>query len=448
MDKRMSGYLNNPDNRRLLSNIVGNYIIKGASMVVSLLIMPAYLRFFQSQALLGAWFALTSVVNWALMFDFGIGSGVRNQIVPLLETKDKKGMSELLSSAYISTLIIIISLTICIVPIISHTDWYVLLGVSQHDIDAQTLKATVCILIAGVLLRFASVIVSHVLYAMQRASLPSLMILSSNILVLAYLQCAPAPSGDSSIIALAVFTAVANNIPAVIAMIAVYGKRGLDIHISPRYFNWEKARSVIGLGGAIFCVQLLSAFVFQLKEPLISYFVGASQVVDYQIYYKLIGMVGGLFALALTPIWSAVTKAYFEGKSTRIKRLYRFGLIGVFVFSSGQFLLLYLSPYITDIWLGGEMEVSLRSGLVFCIYNILYMWITLHYNILCGLGRVREIAYSLAVSAVLNIIFAVFLSSAIPSWESIILATSIAVVPCAVLFPRFYSKCVDSLDMV
>ena len=41
--KVLTRYLGDKDNRRLLLNVAGNYLVKGGAMLVSLLEMPAYM---------------------------------------------------------------------------------------------------------------------------------------------------------------------------------------------------------------------------------------------------------------------------------------------------------------------------------------------------------------------------------------------------------------------
>ena len=79
MKNVLTRYLGDKDNRRLLFNVAGNYLVKGAAMLVSLLVMPAYMRYFESQAVLGMWFTLIQLLNWIMLLDFGIGGGLRNK---------------------------------------------------------------------------------------------------------------------------------------------------------------------------------------------------------------------------------------------------------------------------------------------------------------------------------------------------------------------------------
>lgn len=438
--------------KKLALNVLGNYAVKGAAMLLSLLTMPAYMTYFSSKALLGVWFTLLAVLNWVLLFDFGIGSGVRNKIIPLLKSSSNQGdLNRLMTSAYFSIDAIILILAVVSVPIIFSLNWESLLGLSADTVSPWVLSFTVYISLLGVLLRFSSVIVSHVLYAMQKAVLPNVLIVCSNGLLLLYLLIAPAQENlEVSIIALACVTAICNNLPGFIVSAFFYGKRRLNIDFSLRNFSLKCVKSLYSLGGILFYLQILIALVFSAKEIFITAFIGANQVVDYQIYYKLIGMVGGLFALALTPIWSAVAKAENEGDILWIERLYKRAKVIILVFSVGQLVLVPLIPFIIPFWLGeNAISTSYSYSLLFCCYNALYMWVMLHYNLMCGLNRLKTLVVCLTIAAVLNIAFAIMLTSSCSKWIMIIVATTLSIIPCAIALPidfKWYLKHFDALE--
>ena len=122
-----------------------------------------------------------------MLLDFGIGSGIRNKIIEPLQNKDYKRVVELISSTYIFTAILVILLTVISILLVDKINWMAILGVDSTELTSKQLNEIVLVLILGVVFRFFSVIVSQILYALQKAILPSLLILVSNILILFYL---------------------------------------------------------------------------------------------------------------------------------------------------------------------------------------------------------------------------------------------------------------------
>ena len=160
-------YFKDKDNRRLAVNVLGNYAVKGLAMIMSLLIMPAYMKYFKSKAVLGMWFTIIQLLDWIMIFDFGIGGGLRNKIVEPLKNNDKQRVTELISAAFISVGVIVLALIIIQVFFVDCINWYVVLGIDSDEINREVLNSMVHILVVGVCVRFFTVLVSHILYAIQ-----------------------------------------------------------------------------------------------------------------------------------------------------------------------------------------------------------------------------------------------------------------------------------------
>ena len=438
--------LQSRENFCLLINVIGNYMVKGAAMIVSLLIMPAYMNYFSSDVLLGMWFTATALLNWIMMFDFGIGGGVRNEIIAPLENGDKKKIKEILSTAYISVGMIVVILIILQQFVVEKINWYPLLALQSSDITEPTLKLVIHILVIGVCVRFFCVLVCHILYALQNAVAASFLNLMSNVIILVYMLLVEPTGSENDIVSLAWVQAIATNLPSLIAMIVLFTGRLKGSLPSLQFFNGECAKKILGTGGGMFYLQILITFVFGVKEVFISWFVGPAQVVEYQVYYKLIGVVGGLFALALTPIWSAVTKALVQRKINWIKRLYAKGVQIIGMLSACQILLVVLMPWIVKVWLGeNSIKVDLGFSLLFCVYNVLYMLVMMGYQLTCGLGRFRAIVPGLTLAVVLNVVLAYIGCKLYHSWITVIVATTVAVIPCALWVHGDIRKYLDQL---
>lgn len=374
------------------------------------------------------------LLNWIMLLDFGIGGGLRNKIVEPLEKGDKYRVTELISSAYFSVAVIVISLSIVLCFIVKYFDWYLLLGILPEDISNASLVKMVRITIVGVCIRFFTVLVTHLLYAMQRAVMPGLLNLLSNILIMLYLVVAEPRGTEVDIINLAYVNALANNLPALVTTIWLFtfGLKGLWPRISS--ISVRAVKEVLGTGGILFYLQIIIMLLFNVKEIYITWFFSTEDVVVYQVYYKLIGIVGGLYLLALNPVWSAVSKALVENRKNWIKSLYKkeFALIGLFGLL--QLIIVLFMPWIEKIWLGTEtIGVSRNIGLIFCIYNIVYMWMMLNYNFACGMGDTKSISKWLTLASVCNLLLTIWGSNLCENWIVVIIATTIVTIPCVAL---------------
>ena len=92
--------MNSEENKVLIGNITGSFIIKGLSILISYLTIPAYMSFFHNQSILGVWFVLLGLLTWIINFDLGIGNGLRNKVALFLKKKDYDNAKILVSSSY------------------------------------------------------------------------------------------------------------------------------------------------------------------------------------------------------------------------------------------------------------------------------------------------------------------------------------------------------------
>ena len=140
--KMLSSYISNKDNKNLLFNVIGNYLVKGGAMLVSLIVMPAYMQYFESQAVLGMWFTLIQLLNWIMFLDFGIGGGIRNKIIEPLKRCDKSRVTELVSVAYISVAAIVLSLIVLQYFIVGQCEKSVSGGIAFDGYESKNIPGT------------------------------------------------------------------------------------------------------------------------------------------------------------------------------------------------------------------------------------------------------------------------------------------------------------------
>lgn len=421
-------------NNRLAKNIVGNYIMKILAMIVSFFLTPAYMNFFYSNKVLGMWFTLVAILNWIMMFDFGIGAGVRNNLVLALEKKDSLEIAKIIVSGMVANTTIVIFFCIIQHFVVESINWYAVLGIGEEDVSISNLKLIIHILAIGISLRMFASFVSHIYYAMQKAVASSIMAFFSNLLILLYMIIIPSNGSEQDIIGLAIVHAICYNIPVLIAVIDIFCVKLKNVKFRINCLDRRHLQMITGVGVNFFYLQILITLAFGVKEIMITWFAGAGQVVDYNVYQKVIGLAGTLFALALVPIWSEVTERYVQGRIDDILILYKKGAKIIFLIGIGQFILVFLFPIINKIWLGNNaIKVSYVALFIFAIYNLVYMLIMLNYNFLCGMSKIKELSLTLTIMVVLNFLLSYFGSFVWKSWAMVMAASVIASIPALIV---------------
>jgi len=347
----------NENDKVILLNALGAFAVKGGALVVSLLSMPAFMRYFKDEAILGLWFTILSLLSWILTFDLGIGSGLRNRLVAVLAIDDRTAIKKYVSSAYLVIGAISATATGAAIILFRFVNWNVVFNISPQAVPAATLNRVVVIVFAGIMLQMFARLISSVLYAMQKSALNNLLTLIGSVLIYLYVLIVRPADVASGLTAMAIVYVLAINAPSLAATAVIFSRQLKGCQPDVRFYDRHLAKDIMKLGGMFFWIQMTYIVIAASNEYLITWLTGPENVVDYQIYNRLFTLIGTLFYLALTPIWSAVTKAQAEKNFAWIRRLYRRLKSISLLAMAGEFaLILFLQPAI-NVWLGARALV-------------------------------------------------------------------------------------------
>lgn len=355
-------------NKTILYNIAGSFGVRGVALVVSLFTMPVYTHFFVQQESLGIWYTLLAVLNWVLTFDLGLGNGLRNKLPIAIAQKDKRAMKEYISSTYFGTIGVVLIVGIVGVLIIPKLSWTSIINVKSQSISNDVLVECVYILFVGILLQFIFKIITSILFAIQRSAFVNLLSLITSILTLLMIFFARSGSSADNLLTMSIINVLAANIPYLVATILVF-RRSLKGYF-PRVslVTSTRVKEVLNIGITLLILQLVFMIISSTNELLISHLTNPADVVQYQAYNKIFNTVSSLFTLALTPIWSAVTKAAGEKRYSWIKKLNRILLFASAVVFLAEIVLVPFLQGIIDLWLGKKIISQLSQWLRFCLF--------------------------------------------------------------------------------
>ena len=124
------------------------------------------------------------------------------------------------------------------------------------------------------------------------------------------------------------------------------------------------------------------------NEFFITQYTGPEMVVEYQIYNKLFTLGSMLFGLALTPIWSVVSKAIAENDTPWLKSLYRklklLSWFGIFC----EFLIIAVLQFVINIWLAEEaIQVNYLYATIFAVFGASMIYQCMLSSIANGMGK-------------------------------------------------------------
>ena len=290
------------------------------------------------------------------------------------------------------------------------------------------------IVFLGMMLQFFLRLISSVLYALQKSSTNNLIALITSLSQLIFALVAPSRSASENLVMFAIAYVVCVNVPLIVATVIVFAKEIPECTPSIKFVKKDSIKSVIGLGGVFFLCQILFMVLANTNELLITNLVSPDCVVEYQVYYKLYSLGSTFITLALTPMWSAISKAYAENDfvwmNQSYKRLKQLGMFGILC----EFLLIPFTQFLVRIWLGGNaIQVNPLYCVVFAVYGSTLMYQSVLSTIACGLGRLKLQVTCYSIAVVLKIVLVILGVQATHSWIVIVAVNAAVLIPYCVL---------------
>lgn len=428
----------NEDDKILYKNVVGTIGIKGLSIIVSFLTTSMYIAYFGESVTLGVWFTLLSILQWILTFDFGIGNGLRNKLVPCIEKNDSKAIKEYVSSGYISLSILCFIIAIISGIIIPNLDWNSILNISDSVIQDDILKITIVVTVIGLLLQFLFKTITSILYALRKNILANITTLVSSILLCCFLGFGKYLPFDSKtkLICLAFAYTITTLAPLLIVTFIVFSKLLKGYYPSLRYFKLDKAREVISLGGVFFIIQLELLVLTSTDSWFIMYLFSPEDVVSYQIYYKLFSLPTTMFALLSQPLWSSISFAFARGdvqwiKKQEVKAYYVAILASVICIVE-----VLLSSFIIRVWVGASAcEINTSIAFWFGILSVGQLFMYASTSVANGISKLGCQAICNLIAVILKFTLTFTLAKMMNHWVCVVIVETIGTFIIAIAQP-------------
>lgn len=434
--------------KNVIENIVGAFIVKGGSLIISVVLLPLYLKFFQNQEVLGIWYTILSVLNWVVLFDLGLGQGLRNQLPKALANNNKKMAKEYISTTYILMTGIVVVATIAGITLLRNINLYSIFNVDETILNYADLEKSIIIVFIGIMIQIVLKIITSILYAVQKSAVVNMLALFTNVIILCFLYIIPSKDIATNLINMSWINIFAANIPYIICTIWVFSKTKLKgTTPSLKAFSKNYVTNIFNVGLSLLWLQVVFMVVSSTNEFLISNFTSPKYVVEYQAYYKVFKTAAMLMSLALTPIWSAVTKAQIEKNYKWIKKVYYIFLVLSGLCFIGEICLIPILQWGMNFWLGtGIIEVKILYAFVFAMSSAIFVLHNVNTSIGNGLSYFKLQMIWMTIAAIMFIPLSWIFVKLFESWIGIVLASVIAMLPYEILAPIFTLKKLNDLE--
>ena len=410
------------DDRNVIIHIAIAFFVKGVSLFISMFSMPLYIKYFDNNEVLGLWYTVLSLLSWIQLCDLGLGNGLRNRLTEALALGDIEKSKRLISSTYAALSVVIAPIMLVGCLVIPFVDFNRFLNVSNSLVSPKTMHFAIAVLFAGVCVNFVLKTINVVFYAIQKSSVNNIISLITSVIPLLYILMFNGSSLESNLLSLTFVHVVATNLPLLVAGIFVFC-RGDFKALTPNFkcCDLQTAKGMLGVGAQFFLAQIFFVLLVSSNEIIITKMFSPEAVVEYSIYYRLFTVVGSLFMLALTPLWSKVTKDLAQKKYLKIQKVNRL----LYVLSAfaivAEFIMVLVLQFVVDIWLVDErIIVSNSIGLIFAFYGGMYILNVVLTTVANGMGNLKTQIVFYGVGSALKIPIIYALSQTFDHWSIVV----------------------------
>ena len=390
------------DNQRSLAvkrNALLSLLIKGCSILISLLLVPLTLGFVTDE-LYGIWLTLSSALFWLTFFDIGFTQGLKNKLTEAIALDNWERARSLVSTTYFVMLIIFLPLCLLLEMLIPYIDWTMILNIdSSYNPE---LKQVLSILVACFSVQMIVNVLTSVVAAFQQVSLSASFPMIGNFIALILIWIL-SYACDSSLLLLSVVMSVSPILVSIIASFILYNGIYKKVAPSVKEIKMEYVKDLWGLGAKFFLIQIQVLILYQCTNLLISNISGPEQVTTYNIAYRYLSVSMMLYSILLSPLWPAFTDAYVKKDFAWMNNVYK-KMCKIYLLS--VLLLLFLvafSPIIYHLWIGDKVMIPWDMTILVALYMAIHSWDLLQVELINGIGSVKLQTYVTLVGLFLHI---------------------------------------------
>lgn len=424
---------NHTENRteNFLFQIKKSFLFKLGAILATFLAMPIMIKYLGAEQF-GIWATMLTLITWVMLFDLGIGNGLKNKVSESLAQDNPEQAASYISTAYgligfISFALFTLFLLACI-----WLPWQTIFN--TQSISEDDLKNVVIILSFFIFFNFWISLVNQIYHGLQKSSVVVLGQFVSNTFALVFVFLLY-QFAESSML----FMVWAYGVAIVMANMALsffVFKSHRALMPTRQGFDINKIRPLLSLGIKFFIIQLAVLVVFMTDKILITQLLGPEHVTTYEVLFKLFSVFTVIHGLILAPLWPAYSDAYQRGDLDWIRANIKQQIKIAMVLFIGAFILAILGPIIVKLWIGGKVFATYTLYYLFALFIAFSVWSNVFAYFVNATNQLGVQLYTSIIAAIINIPLSIFFVAKLDlDLEGIIMATIVSVSIFALLGP-------------
>lgn len=432
-------------NKEVLKNIGLSIIYKPIGIIITLILIPITIKYL-GNSIYGLWATILSIISWINLFDIGIGNGLRNKLTAAITQKNYILAKEYIGTAYVVIGWISLLIFFLFTIVFNIFNWN-----NIFNTYVYTNKELYIIMIVNLMfisLNFVLKLVTIIYYSLQESSIVGIMQISNQILNLLGIYVLLKIEYSYVLLGISIVYGGASLIINLIFSFILFYKNQ-ELIPNRKSFKKEKIKSLTDLGIKFFIMQIAAMVVFTTDNLIITKLFGPEEVTPYTITFKIFSIIIMIHGIVITPIWSAITKAYAEYDIDWIeKTLKKLNVFWLFIVI-GTLILYCFYPYLLKNWMGTAIVIPQNLILMFAFYAIISTFCNNYAYIFNGMGEIELPLKIGIVQGIINIPLSIYFAKVLNMGSSgVILGTNVTLLLSVILFPAKFKQLIKKLKEV
>jgi O-antigen/teichoic acid export membrane protein len=429
---------------RAKKNIFQTIIIKVIGVLIGFIYFPLSLDYLGSEKF-GIFLILLSIVDWFLNFDIGIGKGLRNKFGESIANNADDDAVRYVSTAYFALGAIITVVTIVLLILnftLPWTDW---LNITPELVGEVRLLGAIIIVAFGI--QFIARNIYEIFYAMQKMAYVEFFSLLTKASFLILIIIIPFIVPDSLLLFGTAKSLTFALVPLIVGLY-FFASKFRKYRPYLKYVRMDYFKDLFSLGYKFFLIKIAMLIIYQTNNILIGSFVSLEGVPQYQAAYKYLSIFMLLFVILNNQLWPSNLEAYTKGEIDWMKKSMSTVLkiwIGTVFLAA---LMVVISPFIYNLWLGEKLDVSIILSIVVAISICFTTWVNMFNIVLNGTGKIKLQMYAWLFAALINIPASLFFVLVLNlGVVGVVLGTISSLIPLVILSPIQVNKILGKKDL-
>lgn len=432
---------NNRSNVALI-NVILSFVIKGISILISLVLVPLTLHFLNVYEY-GIWLTISSILLWIDYFDIGLGNGLRNKLSEALVCKNIALAKEYISTTFF-VLFVIATCLFCVFVIANQwIDWESILNI-PHTIAIRVANLLIFVFLC-ITVSFVLKIVTYVYFVKQLPVVNGLINLLSQLLSLFFIYLLTNLDINAKLEWVAYIYSASPTIILLLFYPITFCIKYKELSPSIKSIKIKRMGDLMNIGLKFFLIQLSSLVIYTTSNLIISNKLSPDEVTPYSISFRYFNIIFMIFSIIVSPMWNAVNEAYNKKEFAWIKETMRTLNKILMLLAIVVFFMVLFSDVIYRLWLGVLVIVPFDLTVLLALYVLLLTISSLYSNFLNGMNRLNIQLYTLMVSGVIFIPLSNTLVERI-GVSGVALALCVVTLPGAIINIFQYRKVISNFE--